>query len=50
MLVNNGVSVIVIWYTDPYLTSQYAIQFARGVQEGEDTRYNTVDHGYSCIT
>ena len=26
-------------HTDPYLTSQYAIQFAKGMQEGHDTRY-----------
>ena len=25
-------------HTDPYLTSQYAIQFALGMQQGEDTR------------
>ena len=31
--------ILLIWYTDPYLTSQYAIQFAKGVQEGEDARY-----------
>ena len=24
---------------DPYLTSQYAIQFATGMQQGEDPRY-----------
>ena len=31
-------------YADPYLTSQYAIQFALGVQEGEDPRYNYIDY------
>ena len=24
---------------DPYLTSQYAYEFVRGMQEGEDSRY-----------
>ena len=25
---------------DPYLTSQYTVQFVKGMQEGEDTRFS----------
>ena len=35
----DGVFSVMIRHTDPHLTSQYAIQFAKGVQEGEDARY-----------
>ena len=35
----NQCSSAFIHNTDPYLTSQYAIQFAKGMQFGEDSRY-----------
>jgi len=39
------VSVILDECLDPYLSSQYAIQFAQGMQEGEDPRYSPLFSG-----
>ena len=44
-MVDDILVICIIWYSDPYLTSRYAVNLVQGLQQGEDSRWvSTTPH------